>query len=143
MTGMEACNSRAALTAGARVSLVAGDRRRQGESRMDHCPRTSKSMLEPSVWKDAPPRAGLQPEPGRQLNATGCVLRGRAAPQPRTGLRPALSGAKSIAYRVTGCVNEHGNLDPSAAPTRVRQAARSGVVSDGGRSLRSSRSAGE
>ena len=81
---------------------------------MDHRPRKSKSMLEPSVRKDAPPRAGLQPEPGRQLKATGCVHNGRAAPQSRTGSRSALPGAKSTTSSVTGCVREHGNLDPSA-----------------------------
>ena len=81
---------------------------------MDRRPRKSKSVLEPSVRKDAPPRAGLQPEPGSQLKAPGCVRHGHAAPQSRMGERSALPGAEPITYSTTGQGSEHGNPEPSA-----------------------------
>jgi hypothetical protein len=96
------------------MATQAGDQRCHGENRMDHRPGNSKSVLEPSVRKDAPPRAGLQPEPGCQLNVTGCARPEHAGSQPRTGDRSALPGAKPTTYRTMGCIREHGNLDPSA-----------------------------
>ena len=66
----------------------------------------------------------------------------RRRPVP-IGRRSALPGVKPTTYRTTGFSFEHGNLDPSAEPAKLRQAAKSGDVSDEGRSLRSSRSAGK
>lgn len=103
-----------------------GDHRCHGEERMDDCPSNLKSMLEPSVRKDNPSTTGLRPEPGCELEATGCARHGYAGLVARRERRSAPSGAKSTTYRTTGCFGEHENLDPrakercSAASRQVR-----------------------
>ena len=102
-----------------------------------------KMAMESSVRsKDSHVRE-MQPAPGRCFRTTGCARDGHAAAMSRLGRRSALPGVQPSTYSTAGSSWEHGNPDPSAGPARFRQAARSGDVSDGGRSLRSSPSAGE
>ena len=79
----------------------------------------------------------------RSRYATGCIPNGYAALSPRFWEQSAPSGVQPSTYRTKGSPREHGNLDPSAGRSEARQATKSSVVSDEGRSLRSSPSAGE
>jgi len=62
--------------------------------------------------------AGLRPEPGCQLEATGCTRTGCAGSSSRDGRRSVPSGAKSTTYRTKGLFVEQENLDSSAAGHR-------------------------
>lgn len=97
-----------------RSNPKAGDHRCHGEPRMDNRPRKSKSTLESSVRKDASQTASMRPEPGCQLEATGCARNGRASSEARSGVSPVPPGVESATYNTMGLDSEHGNSDSSA-----------------------------
>lgn len=74
---------------------------------------------------------------------TGYARHGYAGPPTPNRGTSAQPGVQSNTYRTKGYSFEHVNLDLSAVPCEAQQAAESGDVSDGGRSLRCSPSTGK
>ena len=140
-TGGPATAERSELPAES-LGSEAGYRRCQGEA-MRGNPRLKTAMESSVRSKELASRARMQPEPGRYFSVTGCARHGHAAATSRFGVRSALPGVQPSTYSTKGLSFEHGNLDPSAGPAKPGRANRSGDVSDGGRSLRSSSRAGK
>src|SRR4028119_602447 len=141
--GMAACKSRTALTARNGVNL-----RRATVGAMVKQRGFMSKQVElgaGSLCMDRSPPRGRDccPSLVRFVVLTGYTQYGYAVPlAPKRGT-PAQPGVEPSTYRTKGFPFEHVNLDLSAASSEMQQAAESGDVSGGGRSLRCSPSAGK
>lgn len=103
-----------------------------------------KSVMEASVWIMNRLMTEMQRDADFLVYAVCCarLIRHVAFLVPER-MRSVLSGVKPTTYSIMGFSRKHGNLNPSARSSETWQAAKSSDVSDEGRSLRSSLSAGK
>ena len=143
--GVAACKSRATLNVNEdSFMFLIGYHRCHGEARhIDWCARL-KSVLEASVRIIDRPSTEMQRDADCLVYSV-CWDRldrpvGFLVPERN---RSALPGVKPTTYSIKGSSRKHGNLNSSARSCEPWQAAKSSDVSNEGRSLRSSPSAGK
>ena len=142
--GKAACKSRAVLTAGA-DSSVTGYHRYQGEERWRDCVGKLKSVLDVSVRKH-----GLLVSGGIVVRArlvriipTGCARHGHAIARIPNGSIVRATRDTADHLKCQGFLQRTRELRLERLGFKPGQAAKPGDVSSGGRSSRSSRSAGK